>query len=111
MAQTTGSELTDATGALIVGGSANSWAARLGEIDPVELLEVQLVNVVAPFLLVDRLSRSLTAPGTHHRYVVNVTGREGCGTSWKPPSAGSVRTAPAPNGIRTPRSARRHSTC
>ncbi|MBB2943490.1 NAD(P)-dependent dehydrogenase (short-subunit alcohol dehydrogenase family) [Actinoplanes lutulentus] len=77
VAITTGSELTDATGALIVGGSANSWTARLGEIDPVELLEVQLVNVVAPFLLVDRLRRSLTAPGTHHRYVVNVTGREG----------------------------------
>ncbi|WP_307872985.1 SDR family NAD(P)-dependent oxidoreductase [Paractinoplanes ovalisporus] len=69
--------VTDATGALVVGGATNSWNARLGEIDPVELLEVQLVNVVAPFLLVDRLTRALTAPGTGLRYVVNVTGREG----------------------------------
>jgi NAD(P)-dependent dehydrogenase (short-subunit alcohol dehydrogenase family) len=75
-----GSELaavTDVTGALLVGGSANSWTARIGEIDPVELLEVQLVNVVAPFLLVDRLRRALTTPGPGRRYVVNVTGREG----------------------------------
>ncbi|MEV6630807.1 SDR family NAD(P)-dependent oxidoreductase [Actinoplanes sp. NPDC051470] len=78
--ETAGSELaavTDATGALAVGGAHNSWSARLGEIDPVELLEVQLVNVVAPFLLVDRLRPVLTAPGTTRRYVVNVTGREG----------------------------------
>ena len=75
-----GSELAaavDATGALVVGGHTNSWTARFGEIDPVELLEVQLVNVVAPFLLVDRLRPALTAPGPGRRYVVNVTGREG----------------------------------
>ncbi|GAB2575222.1 oxidoreductase [Paractinoplanes abujensis] len=68
---------TDATGALIVAGATNSWNARIGGIDPVELLEVQLVNVVAPFLLVDRLHGALTAPGEQRRYVVNVTGREG----------------------------------
>lgn len=69
--------LTDATGALIIPGAANSWTARIGEVDPVELLEVLLVNVVAPFLLVDRLRPALTAPGSARRYVVNVTGREG----------------------------------
>ncbi|MEU2610512.1 SDR family NAD(P)-dependent oxidoreductase [Micromonospora sp. NPDC007271] len=69
--------ITDATGALVVPGVENSWTARIGAIDPVELLEVQLVNVVAPFLLVDRLRPALTAPGPGHRYVVNVTGREG----------------------------------
>ncbi|MEV4642259.1 SDR family NAD(P)-dependent oxidoreductase [Actinoplanes sp. NPDC049548] len=69
--------LTDATGALVVPGSHNSWTARIGEVDPVELLEVQLVNVVAPFLLLDRLRPVLTGPGTGNRYVVNVTGREG----------------------------------
>jgi NAD(P)-dependent dehydrogenase (short-subunit alcohol dehydrogenase family) len=69
--------ITDATGALVVGGDRNSWTAKIGEIDPVELLEVQLVNVVAPFLLLDRLRRALTTGGRGHRYVVNVTGREG----------------------------------
>jgi NAD(P)-dependent dehydrogenase (short-subunit alcohol dehydrogenase family) len=69
--------ITDATGALVVPGVENSWTARIGEVDPVELLEVQLVNVVAPFLLVDRLRPALTAPGPGRRYVVNVTGREG----------------------------------
>ncbi|MGX7675665.1 SDR family NAD(P)-dependent oxidoreductase [Plantactinospora sp. DSM 117369] len=70
-------ERTDPTGALLDPAARNSWTARLGEIDPVELLEVQLVNVVAPFLLVDRLRAALTAPGPGRRYVVNVTGREG----------------------------------
>ncbi|MFB9238389.1 SDR family NAD(P)-dependent oxidoreductase [Plantactinospora siamensis] len=69
--------ITDATGALVVPGAGNSWTARIGQIDPVELLETQLVNVVAPFLLVDRLRRALTAAGPGRRYVVNVTGREG----------------------------------
>ncbi|MFK3979546.1 SDR family NAD(P)-dependent oxidoreductase [Micromonospora sp. NPDC050397] len=69
--------VTDATGALVVPGVLNSWNTRIGEVDPVELLEVQLVNVVAPFLLVDRLRPALTAPGPGRRYVVNVTGREG----------------------------------
>jgi NAD(P)-dependent dehydrogenase (short-subunit alcohol dehydrogenase family) len=69
--------LTDATGALVVAGGGNSWTASIGEIDPVELLEVQLVNVVAPFLLLDRLRRALTMSGPGRRYVVNVTGREG----------------------------------
>jgi len=80
VADVPGSELasiTDATGALIVPGAGNSWTARIGEVDPVELLEVQLVNVVAPFLLVDRLRPALTAPGPGRAYVVNVTGREG----------------------------------
>lgn len=69
--------IIDATGALVVPGTTNSWTATIGQIDPVELLEVQLVNVVAPFLLLDRLRPALTAPGPGKRYVVNVTGREG----------------------------------
>ncbi|MFI7553213.1 SDR family NAD(P)-dependent oxidoreductase [Micromonospora sediminimaris] len=69
--------IIDATGALVVPGATNSWTATIGQIDPVELLEVQLVNVVAPFLLLDRLRPALTAPGPGNRYVINVTGREG----------------------------------
>ena len=33
----------------------NSWTQRVHEVDPLELLEVQLCNVTAPFMLVSRL--------------------------------------------------------
>ncbi|MGW2092822.1 SDR family NAD(P)-dependent oxidoreductase [Promicromonospora sukumoe] len=56
---------------------ANSWTASLGELDPAEVLEVQLVNAVAPALLCDRLLPSLLAAPFERRYVVNVTAVEG----------------------------------
>ncbi|NUR27451.1 MAG: SDR family NAD(P)-dependent oxidoreductase [Catenulispora sp.] len=55
----------------------NSWSAELGELDPVELLEVHLVNAVAPTLLADRLLPLLTASRFPRRYIVNVTAVEG----------------------------------
>ena len=33
----------------------NSWTQVVNEVDPLEMLEVQLCNVTAPFLLVSRL--------------------------------------------------------
>ncbi len=39
----------------------NSWSQVLGEVDPVELLEVQLCNQTAPFILVSRLRPALAA--------------------------------------------------
>ena len=56
---------------------ANSWSRRLHEIDPVELLEVQLCNAVAPFILVSRLRASLAASAHRRKYVVNVSAMEG----------------------------------
>jgi NAD(P)-dependent dehydrogenase (short-subunit alcohol dehydrogenase family) len=56
---------------------ANSWSARLGELDPAELLETQLVNALAPALLADRLLPLLLASPHPRRYVVNVTAVEG----------------------------------
>ncbi|MFJ3923288.1 SDR family NAD(P)-dependent oxidoreductase [Streptomyces sp. NPDC090022] len=56
---------------------ANSWSARIGELDPAELLETQLVNALAPALLVDRLLPLLLASPRPNRYVVNVTAVEG----------------------------------
>jgi NAD(P)-dependent dehydrogenase (short-subunit alcohol dehydrogenase family) len=55
----------------------NSWSARLGGLDPAELLETQLVNSVAPALLCDRLLPLLLASPRPARYVVNVTAVEG----------------------------------
>ncbi|MFD7308644.1 SDR family NAD(P)-dependent oxidoreductase [Promicromonospora sp. NPDC059942] len=56
---------------------ANSWTASLGDLDPAEVLEVQLVNAVAPALLCDRLLPALLAAPVERRYVVNVTAVEG----------------------------------
>ncbi|MEZ5740964.1 MAG: SDR family oxidoreductase [Burkholderiaceae bacterium] len=59
----------------------NSWRLLLHEVSAVELLETQLVNAVAPFILnarlkplMERTSRSRTAPFQH---IVNVSAVEG----------------------------------
>jgi NAD(P)-dependent dehydrogenase (short-subunit alcohol dehydrogenase family) len=56
---------------------ANSWSRTVHEIDPVELLEVQLCNAVAPFILISRLRASLAASPARRKYVVNVSAMEG----------------------------------
>ncbi len=56
---------------------ANSWSAQLGSLDPAEVLEVQLVNALAPALLCDRLLPLLLASPHPRRYIVNVTAVEG----------------------------------
>ncbi|WP_412540045.1 SDR family oxidoreductase [Longispora sp. K20-0274] len=67
----------DASGLLPDPAATNSWSVRLGEVDPVELLEVQLVNVIAPYLLADRLLPVLARSAFPRRYIVNVSAVEG----------------------------------
>ena len=55
----------------------NSWSRHVDEVDPVELLEVQLCNMTAPFILVGRLRASLAASKARRTYVVNVSAMEG----------------------------------
>jgi NAD(P)-dependent dehydrogenase (short-subunit alcohol dehydrogenase family) len=55
----------------------NSWSQRVDEVDPVELLEVQLCNMTAPFVLVGRLRPALAAAPARRKYVVNVSAMEG----------------------------------
>ena len=55
----------------------NSWSQRVDEVDPVELLEVQLCNMTAPFVLVSRLRPALAAAPARRKYVVNVSAMEG----------------------------------
>jgi NAD(P)-dependent dehydrogenase (short-subunit alcohol dehydrogenase family) len=57
--------------------AGNSWSARVHEVDPLEVLEVQLCNVTAPFVLVSRLRAAMTASPFPRRYVVNVSAMEG----------------------------------
>ncbi|MEU5843905.1 SDR family NAD(P)-dependent oxidoreductase [Rhodococcus sp. NPDC047139] len=55
----------------------NSWVQTVGEVEPLELLEVQLCNSVAPFILVNRLRPALAASPARRKYVVNVSAMEG----------------------------------
>jgi NAD(P)-dependent dehydrogenase (short-subunit alcohol dehydrogenase family) len=55
----------------------NSWVQRVDEVDPVELLEVQLCNETAPFILVSRLRAAMAASPARRKYVVNVSAMEG----------------------------------
>lgn len=49
----------------------------MGEVDPVEMLEVQLCNETAPFILVSRLRPAMAAAAARRKYVVNVSAMEG----------------------------------
>ena len=55
----------------------NSWRLRLGEIPTTEMLEVQLVNSVAPFVLCNRLVTLMRRDYTGQKHIVNVTAMEG----------------------------------
>lgn len=55
----------------------NSWTQTVDEVDPLELLEVQLCNATAPFLLISRLRASMRASTARRTYVVNVSAMEG----------------------------------
>jgi NAD(P)-dependent dehydrogenase (short-subunit alcohol dehydrogenase family) len=55
----------------------NSWSQVVDEVDPVELLEVQLCNQTAPFILISRLRSALEASEARRTYVVNVSAMEG----------------------------------
>ena len=55
----------------------NSWTQTVAEVDPLELLEVQLCNATAPFVLVSRLRAAMTRSPFPRRYVVNVSAMEG----------------------------------
>jgi NAD(P)-dependent dehydrogenase (short-subunit alcohol dehydrogenase family) len=55
----------------------NSWRLLLHEVSSVELLETQLVNAVAPFVLNARLKPLMEATPGRHKHVVNVSAVEG----------------------------------
>ncbi|MFT7381446.1 MAG: NAD(P)-dependent dehydrogenase (short-subunit alcohol dehydrogenase family) [Roseivirga sp.] len=55
----------------------NSWRLKLGEIHTTEMLEVQLVNSVAPFVLCNRLVNLMKKENTGMKHVINVSAMEG----------------------------------
>jgi NAD(P)-dependent dehydrogenase (short-subunit alcohol dehydrogenase family) len=55
----------------------NSWLLRLDQVGPSEMLEVQLVNSIAPFLLNSRLKPLMLRSPFPRRFIVNVSAMEG----------------------------------
>jgi NAD(P)-dependent dehydrogenase (short-subunit alcohol dehydrogenase family) len=55
----------------------NSWVTKLEEVTTLELLEVQLVNSIAPFLLNSRLKGMLEKSMFKRKFIVNVSAVEG----------------------------------
>ena len=55
----------------------NSWRMMMAEVPAVELLEVQLVNAIAPFLLNARLKPLMLRTPARDKHIVNVSAVEG----------------------------------
>ncbi len=55
----------------------NSWTQHVQQVDPLELLEVQLANTTAPFLLISRLRPAMAASPARRKHIVNVSAMEG----------------------------------
>jgi NAD(P)-dependent dehydrogenase (short-subunit alcohol dehydrogenase family) len=57
----------------------NSWRLRLGEgeIPTAEMLEIQLVNAIAPFVLCNKLTPLMKRDNTGQKHIVNVSAIEG----------------------------------
>src|SRR5262249_43380997 len=47
----------------------NSWIQKIDEVEPVEMLEVQLCNETAPFILISRLRAAMAASPARRKYV------------------------------------------
>lgn len=67
----------DAGGLVPDVATINSWTQVIDQVDPLEMLEVQLCNVTAPFLLVSRLRPAMAASEANRKYIVNVSAMEG----------------------------------
>ena len=55
----------------------NSWRLMLAEVPAVELLEVQLVNAIAPFIINARLKPLMLRTPERDKHIVNVSAVEG----------------------------------
>ena len=57
--------------------TTNSWRLKLGEIQTTEMLEIQLINAVAPFVLCNKLAPLMKKDNTGQKHIVNVSAMEG----------------------------------
>jgi NAD(P)-dependent dehydrogenase (short-subunit alcohol dehydrogenase family) len=57
--------------------NVNSWRLKLGDVKTSEMIEIQLVNAVAPFVLCNKLSAFMKRDFTGCKHIVNVSAMEG----------------------------------
>ncbi len=55
----------------------NSWRLLMAEVSPVELLEVHLINAIAPFIINARLKPLMLRTAERDKHIVNVSAVEG----------------------------------
>lgn len=55
----------------------NSWRLTLAEVPTAEMLELQLINSVAPFILCSKLKGLMLRHRNHDKHIVNVSAMEG----------------------------------
>jgi NAD(P)-dependent dehydrogenase (short-subunit alcohol dehydrogenase family) len=67
----------DADGQQLDTRPVNSWRLKLDEVSTVEMLEVNLVNAIAPFILNSQLKPLLIKSPFHQRFIINVSAMEG----------------------------------
>ncbi|MDP8983703.1 MAG: SDR family oxidoreductase [Pseudomonadota bacterium] len=70
-------DLYDEDGQQVDLREVNSWRLRMHEVETPELLEVQLVNAIAPYILNARLKPVMLRTRGLHKHVVNVSAMEG----------------------------------
>lgn len=57
--------------------TTNSWRLKIDEVQTPEVLEVQLVNSIAPFILCSKLLPLMKRDNTGQKHIVNVSAMEG----------------------------------
>jgi NAD(P)-dependent dehydrogenase (short-subunit alcohol dehydrogenase family) len=57
--------------------TTNSWRLGIGEIPTAEMIELQLVNAIAPFVLCNQLVGMMKRENTGQKHIVNVSAMEG----------------------------------
>ena len=57
--------------------TTNSWRLKLGEIQTAEMIELQLINSIAPFVLCNNLISFMEKQYTGKKHIVNVSAMEG----------------------------------
>ncbi|CAJ1931435.1 unnamed protein product [Cylindrotheca closterium] len=67
--------------------TTNSWRLTLGDVSTLEMLEVQLVNAIAPFVLCNKLTPLMQRHNTGCKHIVNVTAMEGKFYTFHKPTA------------------------
>ncbi|MBD2124627.1 SDR family NAD(P)-dependent oxidoreductase [Trichocoleus sp. FACHB-262] len=67
----------DADGQPIDLRAINSWSLKLDQVSSLELVEVQLVNAIAPFILNSQLKPLLLRSTFDRRFIINVSAMEG----------------------------------